>query len=222
MTAREPLIAPSILASDFTKLGDECDAVLEAGADWLHVDVMDGHFVPNLTIGLPVVEALRSRFPDTFLDVHLMISNPDEMVGKYVDAGANLVSFHPEAAQHAHRCVQEITSRGARASFAMNPATPLEWVEDMVHDLDMVLLMSVNPGFGGQSFIPRTLERLRRLSEMRSAAGADFDIEVDGGVGPGNIAEIADAGANVFVAGSAIFKSGDYAGAIAAMRAELS
>lgn len=222
MTERKNLIAPSILASDFTRLGEECEAVLEAGADWLHVDVMDGHYVPNLTIGLPVVKALRARFPDTFLDVHLMISNPDEMVGAYVDAGADLVSFHPEVANHAHRCVQEIHARGAKASLAINPATPLSWVEDLAHDLDMVLLMSVNPGFGGQSFIPRTLDRLRRLEAMREAQGASFDVEVDGGVGPANIAEVAAAGANVFVAGSAIFKSNSYSETIATMRAELS
>lgn len=214
----EPRIAPSILSADFTRLADECQAVLDAGADWLHVDVMDGHYVPNLTIGLPVVRALRATFPEVTLDVHLMIDNPDDFVAEYVRAGADVVSFHPEASRHPHRAVQQIKAAGGRASLALNPATPLTLAEWLLDDLDMVLLMSVNPGFGGQAFIPATLDRLRALRAMLEARGLDLDVEVDGGVKLDNIASVREAGADVFVAGSAIFKSEDYADTIQAMR----
>jgi ribulose-phosphate 3-epimerase len=222
MSEREGwVIAPSILSADFASLGDECDAVFAAGADWLHVDVMDGHYVPNLTIGLPVVRALRKRFPDAVLDVHLMIDNPDDFVEGYVEAGASLVSFHPEASRHVHRSIHAIKAAGARACLALNPATPLSALDHVAHDLDMVLVMSVNPGFGGQSFIPHTLEKLRALRAYLGERGLSPRVQVDGGVGVGNIASIAAAGADTFVAGSAIFRSGDYAGAIGSMRAEL-
>ena len=222
MSTRPAIIAPSILSADFALLRDECRAVLDAGADWLHVDVMDGHFVPNITIGLPVVRALRHHFPDATLDVHLMIDNPDVFATQFVEAGADIVSFHPEATHHPHRVAQAIRSAGARASLVLNPATQITWVDWLVDDLDMVLLMSVNPGFGGQSFIPSTLPKLRALRELLGARAAEIDIEVDGGVGPANIGAIAAAGANVFVAGSAIFGSPSYAETISTMRSALS
>ncbi len=213
------IIAPSILSSNFTRLADECAAVLEAGADWLHIDVMDGHFVPNITIGLPVVEALRAEFPDTFLDVHIMIDDPDFYAPKFVEAGADLVSFHPEATPHTHGVIQSIHNAGGKASLAINPATPLDVVEYVVDDIDMVLVMSVNPGFGGQSFIPSTLRKLGELRELLAHHGrTDVDVQVDGGVKVGNIAEIYEAGANVLVSGSGIFKSESYAETISAMR----
>ncbi len=217
---RPTIIAPSILASNFARLADECRAVLDAGADWLHVDVMDGHYVPNLTIGLPVVEALRAEFPDVTLDVHLMISNPDDYVVKFVEAGADWVSFHPEVSHHPHRALQAIRGAGGKASLAINPGTPLHWLDHLVDDVDMVLVMSVNPGFGGQGFIEGTLPKLRQLDQrLRDAERRDdVFVQVDGGVGPKNVAAIAEAGANVFVAGSAIFKAESYAGAIRAMR----
>jgi ribulose-phosphate 3-epimerase len=215
----KPLIAPSILSSNFTRLAEECEAVLEAGADWLHVDVMDGHFVPNITIGLPVVEALRGEFPDAFLDVHIMIDDPDFYAAKFVEAGADLVSFHPEATAHTHGVIQQIHNAGGKASLAVNPATPLDVVEQVVDDLDMVLLMSVNPGFGGQSFIPQTLQKLRDLQQILVRHGrTDMLVQVDGGVKVGNIAEIYQAGANVLVSGSGIFKSDSYADTIAEMK----
>lgn len=212
-------LAPSILSADFTRLAEECRAVLDAGADLLHVDVMDGHYVPNLTIGLPVVAALREALPDVTLDVHLMISNPDDFVGAYVEAGANIVSFHPEVSIHPHRAVQTIRAAGGKAALAINPATPLSVIEELIDDLDMILIMSVNPGFGGQSFIPQTLPKLRRLRALLDRLGRpELDVEVDGGVKADNIRAIRDAGANLFVAGSAIFNAPPYADAIRALR----
>lgn len=215
---RQKLIAPSILASDFARLRDECAAVLDAGADWLHVDVMDGHFVPNITIGLPVVEALRKHFPNVVLDVHLMIDNPDAFATKFVEAGADIVSFHPEATHHPHLLAQAIRAAGARSSLVLNPGTSIDWVDWLHQDLDMVLVMSVNPGFGGQKFIPHTLPKLRALTARLAELGADLDIEVDGGVTTANIGAVAEAGASVLVAGSAIFNSPSYSDTITAMR----
>lgn len=213
------LLAPSILSANFTRLAQECQAVLDAGADLLHVDVMDGHYVPNLTIGLPVVEALRREFPQVVLDVHLMIDNPDEFVVAYAEAGASIVSFHPETSRHPHRAVQAIRQAGARSALAINPGTPLNVLDYLLDDLDMVLIMSVNPGFGGQSFIPGTLDKLRALRAMLAAHGKpDLDVEVDGGVKASNIGQIVEAGANILVAGSAIFNAADYTQSISALR----
>lgn len=218
----DPLIAPSILSSDFTRLDEECRAVLEAGADWLHVDVMDGHFVPNITIGLPVVRELRKAFPDETLDVHIMIEDPDTYAEQFVEAGADIVSFHPEATEHGHRVVQSIHRAGGKAGLAINPATSLESVEYLAEHLDMILVMSVNPGFGGQDFIPSTLRKLRDLRQMLKRLGRpELPVEVDGGVKIDNIADIRRAGADVFVSGSGIFGAESYEEAIGGMREQL-
>lgn len=213
-------IAPSILASDFVRLAEECRAVLDAGADALHVDVMDGHYVPNLTIGLPVVESLRKEFPDAILDVHLMIDNPDEFAVKYVEAGADYVSFHPEASRHPHKTLTSIRAAGAKASLAINPGTSLSHIEWLLDELDMVLVMSVNPGFGGQSFITSSIEKIKQVKGMLESAGRahDVEIEVDGGVSPINTRELVEAGATMLVAGSAIFKKASYEEAITSIR----
>lgn len=213
-------LAPSILSADFARLGDDVRDVLSAGADWVHVDVMDGAFVPNITIGQPVVRALRA-ITDAPLDVHLMVDAPERYVESFVEAGADIVTVHVEASTHLHRTLQHIRSLGARAGVTLNPATPPEAIEYVLEDCDMVLVMSVNPGFGGQSFIPSALRKIAWLRERAESMGLALDIEVDGGVKPENIRSIADAGANIFVAGSAIFRHDDYAAAIAALRAPL-
>ncbi len=211
------LIAPSILSADFARLGEEIRAVEEAGADWIHIDVMDGHFVPNITMGPLVVEAVRrsTRLP---LDVHLMIANADQYIPDFVKAGADLVAVQVEACVHLNRSLQLIRECGARPGAVLNPATPLESLAWVLEDVDFIMLMSVNPGFGGQQFIPNTLARIRQLREMLNARGLAPLIEIDGGVNAGTIADIAAAGADVFVAGSAIFGSPDYRAAIAEFR----
>jgi ribulose-phosphate 3-epimerase len=211
-------IAPSILSADFGRLAAEVEAITAAGADYVHVDVMDGHFVPNLTIGPVVIEAVR-RATTLPLDVHLMIEDADRWVAEYAKAGADLIGVHAEACPHLHRTIGQIASLGKKPCVVMNPATPIEHVRWVLPDCAMVLVMSVNPGFGGQKFIPQAIEKIRALRELADLHGWDLDIEVDGGVKLDNIAHVVDAGANVVVSGSGIFGTGDYAGTIAAMRA---
>jgi ribulose-phosphate 3-epimerase len=215
------LIAPSILSADFARLGEEVDAVLEAGADIVHFDVMDNHYVPNLTIGPLVCEALRRHGVTADIDVHLMVSPVDRIIPDFARAGASYITFHPEASAHVDRSLQLIRDNGCKAGLVFNPATPLDWMEYVIDRLDMVLIMSVNPGFGGQSFIRSALDKLHRARELIDRSGRKIRLEVDGGVKVDNICEIAAAGADTFVAGSAIFGSADYAATIAAMREEL-
>ncbi len=217
------VIAPSILSANFAKLGEEVDNVLAAGADWVHFDVMDNHYVPNLTIGPLVCEALRKHGVTAPIDVHLMVEPVDRLVPDFAKAGASLISFHPETSRHVHRTIQLIKAQGCQAGLVLNPATPVEVLDYVLEDLDLVLLMSVNPGFGGQSFIPSTLEKLRavrqRIDALTAHTGRPIRLEIDGGVKPDNIAEIAKAGADTFVAGSAIFGQSDYAAVVAQMKA---
>ncbi|KGM52922.1 ribulose-phosphate 3-epimerase [Lysobacter concretionis Ko07 = DSM 16239] len=213
------VISPSILSADFARLGEEVDNVLKAGADWVHFDVMDNHYVPNLTIGPMVCEALRKHGVTAPIDVHLMVEPVDRLIPDFASAGATLISFHPEASRHVHRTIQLIKSHGCQAGVVLNPATSLDVLDWVLDDLDMVLLMSVNPGFGGQSFIPSTLQKLRQVRERIDASGRAVRLEVDGGVKPDNIADIAAAGADTFVAGSAIFNAPDYADVIGRMKA---
>jgi ribulose-phosphate 3-epimerase len=215
------IISPSILSADFARLGEEVNAVLAAGADWIHFDVMDNHYVPNLTIGPLVCEALRKAGVDAPIDVHLMISPVDQLVPEFAKAGASYISFHPEATQHVDRTIQLIRDSGCKPGLVFNPATPLNWLDYVIDKIDLVLLMSVNPGFGGQKFIPQALYKLAEARARIDAAKRDIRLEIDGGVKVDNAAEIAKAGADTFVAGSAIFGSGDYAGTIKAMRAQI-
>jgi ribulose-phosphate 3-epimerase len=210
-------IAPSILSADFTRLGEEIKAVEKAGADYIHVDVMDGHFVPNITIGPMIVKAAR-RVTGLPLDVHLMISEPDTFIDEFVAAGASIITVHAETSKHLHRTIQHIKDNGVRASVALNPATPLEGLEYILEDLNMVLLMTVNPGFEGQEFIPQVIPKVKRLKGMVDKRGLDIEIEVDGGISLETIGLVSSAGANVFVAGSAIFYSEDYEKTIHLMR----
>ncbi|MDR3580572.1 MAG: ribulose-phosphate 3-epimerase [Oryzomonas sp.] len=210
-------IAPSILSADFTRLGDEIRAVEAAGADYIHIDVMDGHFVPNITIGPLIVEAAR-RVTSLPLDVHLMIEAPDSYIPAFAAAGADIIVIHAEAVHHLHRTVQLIKSLGKKAGVSLNPATPLNILDYVIADLDLVLLMTVNPGFGGQSFIEACLPKIQALRAMLDRRGGEAELEVDGGVKASNIARIAHAGADVFVAGSAVFGSPDYAATIAEMK----
>ena len=211
MAKQTDFIAPSILAADFARLGEECDAVLAAGADMIHFDVMDNHYVPNLTIGPMVCKALRKHGISAPIDVHLMVSPVDDLIRMFADAGASMITFHPEASAHVDRSLQLIHDAGCQAGLVLNPATSPACLEYVMDKLDMVLLMSVNPGFGGQSFIPGTLDKLREVRQRIDASGRDIRLEVDGGVKVDNIAEIARAGADTFVAGSAIFKARDEA-----------
>ncbi|MET4729235.1 ribulose-phosphate 3-epimerase [Lysobacter enzymogenes] len=219
MATQSTVIAPSILSADFARLGEEVDNVIKAGADWVHFDVMDNHYVPNLTIGPMVCEALRKHGVSAPIDVHLMVEPVDRIVPDFAKAGATTISFHPEASAHVHRTIQLIKSHGCKAGLVLNPATPIDVLDWVLEDLDLVLLMSVNPGFGGQSFIPSALEKLRRVRERIDRSGREIRLEIDGGVKADNIGEIAAAGADTFVAGSAIFNAPDYADVIGRMKA---
>ncbi|MEJ2602404.1 MAG: ribulose-phosphate 3-epimerase [Gammaproteobacteria bacterium] len=214
----EPLIAPSILSADFARLGEEVDSVLAAGADMVHFDVMDNHYVPNLTVGPLVCEALRKHGVSAPIDVHLMVEPVDRLIPDFAAAGASYITFHPEASRHVDRTLALIRDHGLRAGLVFNPATPLDWMQHVMDKLDMVLIMSVNPGFGGQTFIPEALNKLRQARRLVDASGKRIRLEIDGGVKVDNIGQIAAAGADTFVAGSAIFGSDDYAQTIRSMR----
>jgi ribulose-phosphate 3-epimerase len=215
------LISASILSADFARLGEEVNSVLAAGADWVHFDVMDNHYVPNLTVGPMVCEALRKAGIRAPIDVHLMVSPVDELVAQFAKAGATRISFHPEATLHVDRTIQHIRDAGCSPGLVFNPATPLNWLDYVIDKIDLVLIMSVNPGFGGQKFIPEALGKLAEARKRIDAAGREIRLEIDGGVKVDNAAQIAGAGADTFVSGSAIFGSGDYAATIAAMREEV-
>jgi ribulose-phosphate 3-epimerase len=218
---RDCWIAPSILSANFAKLGEEVDAVVAAGADLIHFDVMDNHYVPNLTIGPLVCEALRKHGVKAPIDVHLMVKPVDRIIPDFAAAGASYISIHPEATEHVDRSLQLIREQGCRSGLVLNPATPLTWLDHVLDRVDLVLLMSVNPGFGGQQFIDSTLAKVRAVRERIDRTGRAIRLEVDGGVKVANIGKIAAAGADTFVAGSAIFGAGDYRGTIAAMRREI-
>jgi ribulose-phosphate 3-epimerase len=218
---QSPWIAPSILSADFARLGEEVRNVLEAGADIVHFDVMDNHYVPNLTIGPLVCEALRKHGVTAPIDVHLMVKPVDRIVPDFAKAGATWITFHPEASEHVDRTIGLIREHGCRPGLVLNPATPVNWLDHVLEKIDMVLLMSVNPGFGGQSFIPSVLPKITKVREMIDRSGRDIRLEVDGGVKVDNIGAVAAAGADTFVAGSAIFGAKDYRATIAAMREEI-
>lgn len=218
---QDNFIAPSILSADLARLGEEVDNVLRDGADVVHFDVMDNHYVPNLTVGPLVCEALRNHGVTAPIDVHLMVKPVDRIIPDFIDAGASYITFHPEASEHIDRSLAIIQEGGCKAGLVFNPATPLHILENVMDKLDMILLMSVNPGFGGQSFIPQTLEKCREVRKMIDASGKNIRLEIDGGVKIDNIREIAAAGADTFVAGSAIFNTDDYRATIDAMRSEL-
>ena len=217
----KPLIAPSILSADFARLGEDVEAVLDAGADIVHFDVMDNHFVPNLTIGPMICDALRNHGVEAPIDVHLMVEPVDRIIPDFAKAGASYITFHPEASRHIDRSLALIREQGCKSGLVFNPATPLDCLEYVIDKVDMVLLMSVNPGFGGQKFIPSALDKLRQARKIIDDSGLEIRLEIDGGVKVDNIGEIAAAGADTFVAGSAIFGSDDYAATIAAMKAAI-
>lgn len=210
-------IAPSILSADFVRLGEEIKAVEEAGADYIHIDVMDGHFVPNITVGPLIVQAAR-KVTALPLDVHLMISDPDRYIDAFSDAGADILTIHAEASIHLHRSIQYIKEKGVKAGISLNPATPIDLIEYLLHDINIVLIMTVNPGFGGQKFIPEVVPKIKSMKKLIRRGGYAAEIEVDGGIGPDTINIVSSAGADIFVSGSAIFKSSDYRETIALMR----
>ena len=214
----KPLIAPSILSADFARLGEDVKAVLDAGADIVHFDVMDNHFVPNLTIGPMICDALRNYGIEAPIDVHLMVEPVDRIIPDFAKAGASYITFHPEASKHPDRSLSLIHEKGCKAGLVFNPATPLDWLDYVIDKVDMVLLMSVNPGFGGQKFIPSTLDKLRQARKMIDDSGRDIRLEIDGGVTVDNIGLLAEAGVDTFVSGSAIFGTDDYAATISQMR----